>query len=654
MASLWSPIRVGTLELPNRLVMAAMGTAFAEPDGRITDRLIRFLERRAQGGVGLVVTEAIAVDPGGVPFPGVPRADGDRYLDGLRALAAAVRGAGARVAAQLSHAGRQMSTRWAVTQPVAPSAIACPATRTLPRALEDAEVETLVERFVQAAARAHAAGFDAVELSAGHGYLIHQFLSPRANRRDDRWGGDPERRARFAVEIVRRIRGRLGASLAILVKLSAEEGLAGGLGLADTVAIAHRLAGAGADAIVASAGTYASFDWLVQPALRPEGCLRGHAAALRRAVSVPVAAVGRITDPALAAAIVESGDADLVALGRALLADPDLPQKARAGQTLAVRPCIACNQCLRRLFAPEPINCSVNPEAGREAEPPAPPAPAPGHVVVIGGGAAGMTAAALARERGHRVTLLEAESELGGRLRAAARVPYRREMGRLAVHLAGRLSALGVDVRLGATATPAAVGRLRPDALIRATGARPTIPAVPGINRPHVETAEQCLLGLAPGRGAVVVVGDTAAACDAAAALQAAGYAPTLLAPGTPRQLALEAESVTRRALLAGLEDRRIPVLYDARLEAVEARTVRFRAGSGESRELPADRVVLALGPEADEAGAAPYAAVGCPVWSAGDCLTPGGVLGAVHGTAEVVRRMDLQGAPARESREIP
>jgi NADPH-dependent 2,4-dienoyl-CoA reductase/sulfur reductase-like enzyme len=297
-----------------------------------------------------------------------------------------------------------------------------------------------------------------------------------------------------------------------------------------------------------------------------------------------------------------------------------------------VRPCIACNQCLRRLFAPEPINCAVNPEAGREEAPAPGPAKAARRVVVLGGGAAGMSAALRARERGHEVTLLEAAPELGGRLLAAACLPHRHEMGELARYLARRVREAGVTVRLGSAATPALVRELAPDVLIRATGGRPAIPRVPGIDRPHVETAERCLLGLVPGAGPAVVVGDTAVAGEVALALHEAGYSPTLLCPVSRERLAWEAESVTRRALLADLGRRGIPTLCEAELVAVGAAAVQCRTAGGDLRQLPAGRVVLAFGGEPDAAGAAAWAEAAPVVLDAGDCLTPGGVLGAVHG----------------------
>ncbi len=646
--SLFTPVSVGSLALPNRIVMAALGTDFAEADGRISDRLIRFLARRARGGVGLVVTEATAVAASGAPFPGVPRADDDRYLDGLARLARAVKAEGARVALQLYHAGRQMSARLSGMQPVAPSAIPCPMIRTLPRALEAPEIEDLVERFALAAARARAAGFDAVEINGGHGYLLHQFLSPLSNARDDDWGGDAERRSRFALEVVARIRRRLGRDFPLLYKLSAEEYLPGGLTLEDTVPLGRRLVEAGVDAVIVSAGTYASFGWLVQPALRPQGCLRRHAAAFRRALAVPVVAIGRLQDPAMLRAMLGAGEADLFALGRALLADPDWPQKAWRGDLEAIRPCIACNQCLRRLFAPEPINCSVNPEAGREDADARASTATPRRVVVIGGGPAGMMAAASAREIGHEVILLEAEGALGGRLRAAARVPYRGEMGALVRHLARRLEDGGVEVRLGARATPDSVRALGADVVIRATGGRPAIPDVPGIGHPSVQTAERLLVeGVerAAGGGPVVVVGDTFVACDLAETLDEAGIPVTLLCPVDQRRLAFEAEGVTRRALLAALEERRIPVVFEAVLTAVRDGKVEYRDRDGLTATLPAARVALAFGAEDDEAGAAAWAGTAPVVLSIGDCLTPGGVLGAIHGAAEAIRAWESSGS---------
>ncbi|HET7875094.1 MAG TPA: FAD-dependent oxidoreductase [Methylomirabilota bacterium] len=631
---LFTPISVGGLALKNRLVLAAMGTAYAERGGLVSDRLIAYLARRARGGVGLVVTEAAAVDESGAPFPAVLRADDDRCLPGLARLAKAVKAEGAAVALQIYHAGRQMSERVSGRQPVAPSPVPCPMVRAMPRPLTAEEIETLIERFAQAAARAKAAGFDAVEFNGGHGYLLHQFLSPLSNRRDDHWGGDAARRQRFALEVVRRVRGGVGPGFPLIYKISAEDGLPGGLTFLDTLEIARRLEAAGINALVASAGTYGSFEQIVQPITEPEGCLRGWAASFKRELKIPVIAVGRITSPETAESILEHGEADLVALGRALLADPDWPQKAHEGRHRDIRPCITCNECLTRLFRAEPIRCAVNPEAGREGAFPAPRAAKPKRVVVVGGGPAGMQAAVVAAGRGHSVTLLEARDRLGGQLPAASRIRYKRSMGHLAEYLASRLAAAGVDARCGAAADVHAIRALNPDVVVVATGPRPIIPSIPGIDAPWVRPVWDVLSARlkAPGP-AVVLAGETRVACEAALMLAERGLDVTLLAPG--KELARDAETVTRKALLTLLERAGVRMRTGLSVDRLGGHQVFARDEAGGEISLTARLVVVIPRLDADNGLRETLERAGLAVRPVGDCAEPGGVVGAIHSATD-------------------
>jgi 2,4-dienoyl-CoA reductase-like NADH-dependent reductase (Old Yellow Enzyme family)/thioredoxin reductase len=631
---LFTPISLGRLTLKNRLVLAAMGTAYAERGGLVSEGLIAYLARRARGGVGLVVTEAAAVDESGAPFPFVLRADDDRCLAGLARLARAVKAEGAAVALQIYHAGRQMSERVSGREPVAPSAIPCPMVRAMPRALTAQEIEVLIERFAEAAARARAAGFDAVEFNGGHGYLLHQFLSPLSNQRDDDWGGDAERRQRFVLEVVKRVRRRVGPDFPLIYKMSTDDGLPGGLTLAETPVIATRLEAAGVAAVVASAGTYGSFGCIVQPVTDGEACLRGHAAVLRRALTIPVVAVSRITTPEVAEDILERGEADLVALGRALLADPDWPEKARARRPLDIRPCITCNECLTRLFRVEAIRCAVNPEVGREREFPALRATKPRRVVVAGGGPAGMQAAALAAERGHTVVLLEARDQLGGQLSVASRIRYKLSMGRLAEYLASRLAATGVDVRCGVAADVRAIRALDPDVVVVATGPRRLMPDIPGIDAPWVRTIWDVLSATSRGPGPAVVIGDEGVACEVALMLRERGIEVTLLAPSN--QVARDVEPVTRRALLTLLEREGVRVRAAITVERIADHQVFGRDAAGNAISLEAGLVVVAPRLDADHSLTEALEAAGLRVHAAGDCVEPGAVGAAIRAATEV------------------
>lgn len=635
--SLWSPVAVGTLTLRHRLIMAAMGTGFATPEGAVTERLIRYLARRARGEVALVTTEAAAVDASGAPFPGVLRVDDDAQIPGLRRLAEAVHAHGTPASLQIYHAGRQMSRRVSGREPLAPSAIPCPLVRELPRALEGDEIPPLVERFAAAAARARAAGFDAVEVHGAHGYLLHQFLTPLANQRADDYGGDLRGRARFALEVVRRIRERVGRDFPLLFKLSAEDRLPGGLTLDDTLVVARWLEEGGVDALIVSAGTYGSFEWIVQPITLPPACLRAEAARFRRALRMPVVAVGRITDPAQAEDIVRSGDADLVAMGRPLLADPDLPRKAHAGAREGIRRCITCNECLARLMRAQPIRCAINPEMGAEAHVP-PPAAVSKHVAVVGGGPAGMQVALVARQRGHDVTLFEANAELGGRLRLADRPAYKKEVGALLPYLARRLADAGVVTRLKVTVSAAEIRHLAPDAVVVATGARDVLPDIPGTPEPYVWTAEQCLAADPRGGGSAVVLGGGNTACEVACYLWERGWDVMILAPD--RDLARDLESTTRKALLAELYRLGIRTLTETRAEEIRDRRVHYRDGAGRRCHTPAALVVAALGVVPEDGLRRALEADGWTVNAVGDCAGPGSIGDAIRAATELGARL--------------
>lgn len=308
---LFEATSIGTLPLKNRLVMPPMNSRTANTDGTVSQRTIDYYTRRARGGVGLVVVEIVAVDPVYVVSPTQLRLSDDRFIPGLERLARAIKESGARAGVQLHHPGRQAPSSVTGAQPVAPSPIPSRGNQEVPRELSVGEIETLVTRFAEAARRAKDAGFDAIELHGAHGYLLCQFLSPYSNRRQDGYGGDTQRRARFPLEVVRGVRSRLGQDFPIIFRLSAEEHVEGGLTLEEGGLIARMLEAAGVNAISVSAGTDGAMEWAVQPMLLPKGCLVPSAAAIKRGVDLPVIAVGRLGDPELAEEVLQQGPGGL-------------------------------------------------------------------------------------------------------------------------------------------------------------------------------------------------------------------------------------------------------------------------------------------------------------------------------------------------------
>jgi NADPH-dependent 2,4-dienoyl-CoA reductase/sulfur reductase-like enzyme len=363
-----------------------------------------------------------------------------------------------------------------------------------------------VEQFAEAARRAREAGFDMVELHACHGYLLSGFLSPHTNRRSDRYGGSVEGRARFVMDIVRLIKARLGADFPVSCRINGSDYMPGGVTADMARQTARLLTEAGADLIGVSGGAYGSYPVIVPPYDQPRGCNADLAAAVKQAVKVPVAVAGRLDDPLAADEVLLAGKADLVAVARGLLADPDLPKKALAGDFREIRRCLACNVCIDG-NPMEPITCTVNPEAGREKEMKIATASRPRRVLVMGGGLAGLEAARVAALRGHRVALYEEDGEVGGQWVMAARPPHKQEHSMLLDHLSWQLRKLGVECHLGARADTSTVQGIHPDVVIVATGARPLVPPIAGIDRPEVTTAWEVLQGRPAGRRVLVIGG---------------------------------------------------------------------------------------------------------------------------------------------------
>jgi 2,4-dienoyl-CoA reductase-like NADH-dependent reductase (Old Yellow Enzyme family) len=482
---LFSPGRIGSLDLKNRILMAPMEKNLAAPTGAVTRRYIDYCEARAAGGAALLLLESMYVHPAGQNHRHQLGIHDDELIPGYRRLIDACHRHAALVGAELEFGGRQTSSLITGRQPVAPSPVPCTVLTggDMPRALTVEEIRDLVRIFADAARRAVRAGFDVVEVHGAHGYLIGQFLSPYANHRDDEYGGDFERRLRFPVEAVRAVREAVGPRVPVLYRLTADEHVEGGLTLTDSIRIAPRLQAAGVDLLDVSAGIYESAMWIAQPMEMAPGCLAPLAREIRRAVTIPVSVAGRITDGRVAARILEDGDADFVTLGRALHADPELPRKIRERRESEVTACVACLTCNDLLGKNVPVLCLANTRTGREREYAIRPTGRPARIVVVGAGPAGLETARLLALRGHAVTVFERMAEPGGQLLLSRLVPGRAELAGLAVSLAAAAARAGVELRFGVNATVEGVLAERPDSVVLATGAEPGIPPIPGIGK---------------------------------------------------------------------------------------------------------------------------------------------------------------------------
>ena len=360
-------VRVGPVELPNRLALAPVKTAFGETDGLATDRHVAYYRRRAQGGVGLIILEPLFVDPMGREHPRQLGAGTDEGIPGLRQIVEAVHAEGSLIFAHLNHAGRAANPKVIGGSPEAPSAVQCPTSGATPEPMSTARIRQVLGAYAEAARRAREAGFDGVELQLGLGYLPAQFLSLRTNTRKDDWGGEVGR-WRFMEEVVMAVRGAIGPELALTARISADEKVDGGLGIDDALELGRRLGNAGVDALhVVTGSACDSPPWYYQHMALPEGVNEVLASKIRQAVQVPVMVAGRLGEPDRLRTVIDDGLADIVALGRPLLADPDLPLKMREGCEDEIMGCGACLQgCLAKVKAGGPVSCLINPELGRE------------------------------------------------------------------------------------------------------------------------------------------------------------------------------------------------------------------------------------------------------------------------------------------------
>jgi 2,4-dienoyl-CoA reductase (NADPH2) len=585
---LHTPFDLAGLRLKNRLVMAPMGTCLDE-GGHITDAAIAYYRRRAEGGIGTITVEGMLVS--GETVGPEPKISGPEYLPGLKRLVAALREYDITIGVQLMHPGRQV-----VEGPtVAPSPVPLNSHAPIPHELNVAEIAAIVEDYAKAADLAREAGFDFVEVHGAHGYLPSNFLSPLDNRREDQYGGSLENRVRFSLEVARVIIATVGPEMPLIWRINGDDGMPGGLGIDDAVEASRRLEAAGVAAISVSAGTWHTLHVTLAPMFVPRGHMIGYAAAIKRAVGVPVIAVGRLDDPKLAARVVADGDADLIILGRALIAEPDWPKLVEQGRFGEMRPCIACNACVDLVGRGERARCSVNPEAGRELEWAVTAAASPRRVMVVGSGPAGMEAARIARLRGHDVSIWERAEQLGGKLEVAGLAPSKREVLRFRDHQSLRLAELGVEIHLGSEVTPELVAAEAPDVVVVAIGAEPIVPPIPGIGAANVHDAQQFLRGdIEVGAGdSVVVIGGSATGCETAEHLISTGAAVTIVEMRSSIGHGIEA--ITRRHLVRGLKQSGVGVLTNAKVIMIEDDHVLYEV-DGETRSVSADQVALALG----------------------------------------------------------
>lgn len=618
----FSPGIIGSLKLKNRLVVSAMSSHMGNGDGTPNEVVARYHERKAQGGWGLVFTEDLGVTRDAGSDPHVGSLWTDEQIPAWAGLVARVHACGAKMGAQIYHAGRERALAAYDTQPVAPSAVADPAMGYVPRELTIDEIRELVRAFGQAARRAKEAGFDIVEIHGAHGYLVNEFMSPFANKRTDEYGGTPENRMRFALEIVASVREAVGPDFPVSFRMNSCDYVPGGITLADAVLQARMLEEAGIDVLHVSQGVFTSKQHIIPPSYLPHMAYVDNARAIRRAVGVPVIAVGRYNDVCEAESSLRDGACDFVAMARASLADPDLPIKAEAGRLADINHCIGCNQgCTGHTSQGLPIGCMVNPLIGHEAESEFDLAPVdqPKRVLVAGAGVSGLSAALAASLKGHDVAVYEATDEVGGQWLAAGATDGKADYLAYVTWMRHQLAAREVPVLLGTPLTREAVERKRPDVVVVATGSVPVAPrSIEGLGDPALTVVAQDVLRCRAAVGGHVVVaggGMTGLECAIFLAEQGASVDVVEMAP----EVLTDAVSQPKVCLLEEIERYGVRVHTSTRMLRVEKGAVHAEKDGEAVVFSQVDGVVNALGVRPNDLLAGELADIGTRVVITGD-----------------------------------
>jgi len=635
---LFNPGKIGALETKNRIVFAPMVTRYVTPEGGITQRMIDYYVARAEGGAGLIVVEAAYPRASG--YPGRIYLNDDSFVSGLKKLVEAVHNAGAGIVAEVNiHRGRADEF-----DPASASPVKHPVTGTVPRQLSIEDIRKLEDDFARGISRVMESGFDAVMLHGGTGYLVAEFLTPLVNFRTDEYGGDLRRRARLLLELVDITRKVAGPGFPVIQRLTADDKLPGGFGPPESISVCSMLQEHGVDAIDIVAGSQETTHWTFPSLYMPEGCNADLAASIKHRLHIPVFVAGKIITPGTAERILENKQADFVDMGRALLADPDLPRKTMTGEVDEIRQCLTCQRCLEIMTIQlKPVKCTVNPAAGSEREWARKTAPAikKKKVLVIGSGPGGMAAAVTAALRGHNVTLWEIGNVLGGQLNVASVPPGKTHLRTINDYFQRQLLHQNVSVELNKTATPTDVKSFAPDALIVAIGSVPFVPDIPGIDNRIVVDCRRVLAGHVVTGKTVVIIGGGLIACETADALTEQGKDVTLAFPETA---ALSLEIVDRsitNVLLQRLKDRNV-VMVDGvtQFSEISGRGLRLTDKNGNDVLLEADSIVLAAGSRPDRRLIESLACIVPETYEVGDCVQVGRLLEAIHGGTEAGTRV--------------
>ncbi|MFC1862593.1 FAD-dependent oxidoreductase [Thermodesulfobacteriota bacterium] len=615
--------KLGNISLRNRIVLAPMGTMSASDDGSVSKNIFDLLVGYAKAGVGLVITEGTNIDDEEsiVLIPPL-LAHKDNYIPGLTRLADAVRKEGAAIICQLAHAGRQtIPDNIKGLQPVAPSPIPSEIERVVPKELDQEKINEIQDNFAAAAARLEAAHFDGIELHGAHGYLLTEFMSPAMNKRKDKYGGSLENRTRMALEICEKIRERTKPGFIIGYRISADDRTPDGIIPEDVIAFSRMLEDAGVDYISVASGTHESMMYIFPPIYLPRGINLSMSRRIKEAVNVPVMCAGSL-DPGPGEQAVRDGDTDLVAIGRGLLADPEFTMKLMQDRAEDIRPCIRCNECMKNLMFSSTLSCSVNPGLGSEDIAPK-KVPVAKRILVIGGGPGGMETARLAATLGHKVTVLEKESRLGGHLLEASAPEFKRDLGRLLNWLKTQLDKENVDVRLNCEGSPEIIRQEAPDVLVIAVGSEYSIPLEILGDDKDIVFPHDVLLGKKDIGSKVVVVGGGSVGCETALYVaEALGRKVTIVEMQDDILLDMETP-MNMMTLKMKLKTSGVEIRTGLNFKGFSENKVLCENNSGEGQQLEADSIIMAMGLRPRQEVVDSLDGLASQVFKVGDCVQP-------------------------------
>ena len=619
---LFEPIRIGSVELKNRVVMTAMHLNYT-PNGLVSDQFINFYSARARGGTGLIIVGGAEINDQAAGIDLMLGIKDDSFVPGLKRFTDKIHEDGAKVAVQLYMAGAYSFCSLKGLPLLAPSEYTSYFTRQKTKAMTIDDIRRVQDDFVKAAQRAEKAGFDAVEVIASAGYLICQFLSPKTNKREDEYGGPLENRMRFGLETISAVRGAVAKHTALIVRVAGNDFVPGSHTNKESKIFAAEAEKAGADCINVTGGWHESRVPQITMDL-PQAGFVYLAAGIKEAVSVPVVGCNRINDPFVAEEVLKEGVADLVGVARGLIADPEFVNKTRQGKTAEIRRCIACNQrCFDHVFLLQPVGCLVNPRAGKEASTEYGPAADRKKILVAGAGPAGCEFAVTAAERGHNVILLDKERAIGGQVRWAAEPTGKHDFHYLFDYYTALLPKYGVDVRLNTEVTPELVLKEQPDIVVVATGAVPFNPPIEAVQAPNVYQAWDALSGNCQTGKDVTIVGGGSVGLETAIYLATKGtispeqlYFLTLHNAETTetlrelmvngiknvtviemaRKMGQDVGASTRWVLMKELEMRGIKLITQAKMKDIGENSVVYTDADGNDVTIKSDSVVLAMG----------------------------------------------------------